>query len=216
MIEFYLIAMSIGGVLTLFGIFLLWVISRDLEKKFLGSTRVSTLILIGGILTSIGFIVGASSEGGVLDTTMAFLVLLGPVIIGYSLMESGVIRPTWELGLQFTLITLSLLMVSRNELNREIVALGSLLSVILLINGLRYLGATPSGPKLLLRIASWGLVVFSWLRYMRRTSEGMMILDLTVYLLATILWVSASVLVLTSIRELPTVIENKPEKKVSQ
>ncbi|WP_297070770.1 hypothetical protein [Thermococcus sp.] len=213
MMEFYLIAMSAGGVLTLLGIFLMWIISRDLEKKFLGSTRVSTLILVGGILTSIGFIVGESGEGGVFDAIMAILVLLGPVIIGYSLMESGVVKPTWELGLQFTLITLSLLMVSRGELNREIITLGSLLSVVLLINGLRYLGVTPGGPKILLRTASWGLVLFSWLRYMKGASMEMLIFDLAVYLLATVLWVSASIFMLVSIRELPIMAEERLNQK---
>jgi hypothetical protein len=213
MTELYLTIMSIGGVLTLFGIFLLWIISRELETKFLESTRISTLILVGGVITALGFTVGGLGKGSAFNTLTVILVLLGPVIIGYSLMESRVIKPTWELGLQSTLITLSLLMVSGNELNHEVVDLGSLLSIILLINGLRYLGVTPRGPKLLLRAAAWGLVLFSWLRYLRGSGEGMMALDLTVYLLATVLWVSASILVLVDIRELPTVTRNERDQK---
>ncbi len=215
MSELYFTIMGVGGVLTLFGIFLLWILSRELEVRFLGRTRISTLILVGGVLTALGFAVDGVNESPALGALTTSRVLLGLVIIGYSLMESRVIKPTWELGLQSTLITLSLLMASGNELSHEVVNLGSLLSIVLLINGLRYLGVTQRGPKLLLRTAAWGLVLFSWLRYLRGNGRGMMLLDLTVYLLTTILWVSASILVLVNIRELPTVTGERRDQKTN-
>lgn len=75
----------------------------------LGGRRISPWILVGGLLTSIGF--GAISMD--FESPMiALLISLGSAFIGYSLAESGMVRAKPEMLIQVFVILLSVFLNS--------------------------------------------------------------------------------------------------------
>lgn len=157
MIDVYQSLMSLCGLLTLTGIFLTWNISRKIESFFLGHRKLSWYILFGGILTSLGFI---ATMFEVHQAIISFAILLGPVLITYSLSESGLVRATWTMLLQVGIIAGSAIFVRNSFYTVE---LASSVAIVLLINAISGYIRTPEMYKRLAEISSWTFVGFIWL-----------------------------------------------------
>ncbi|MCO6042111.1 hypothetical protein [Thermococcus alcaliphilus] len=157
MISVYQTLMSLCGVLTLVGIFLTWNLSRKIENFFLGHRRLSWYILFGGILTSLGFI---ATMFDVHRGIITIAILLGPVLIAYSLSESGLVRATWTMFLQVSIVAGSAIFVRESFYTVE---LASSVAILLLINAISGYVRTPEEYKRLAGISSWAFVVFIWL-----------------------------------------------------
>lgn len=157
MASVYQTLMSICGVLTLTGIFLTWNLSRKIETFFLGHRKLSWYILFGGILTSFGFIATMFEvHKGIITTA----ILLGPVLIAYSLSESGLVRATWTMLLQVSIVAGSAIFVRDSFYTVE---LASSVAILLLINAISGYVRTPEEYKKLAKISSWAFVGFIWL-----------------------------------------------------
>lgn len=157
MVSVYQTLMGLCGVLTLAGIFLTWNLSRKIENFFLGHRRLSWYILFGGILTSLGFI---ATMFEVHRGIVTIAILLGPVLIAYSLSESGLVRATWTMLLQVSIVAGSAIFVRESFYTVE---LASSVAVLLLINAISGYVRTPEEYKKLAGISSWAFVVFIWL-----------------------------------------------------
>ncbi|KUK00096.1 MAG: hypothetical protein PWP49_1329 [Thermococcaceae archaeon] len=157
MISVYQTLMGLCGVLTLAGIFLTWNLSRKIENFFLGHRRLSWYILFGGILTSLGFI---ATMFEVHRGIITIAILLGPVLIAYSLSESGLVRATWTMLLQVSIVAGSAIFVRESFYTVE---LASSVAILLLINAISGYVRTPEEYKKLAGISSWTFVVFIWL-----------------------------------------------------
>ena len=179
MISIYQIFMSTGGALTLVGIFLTWNLSRKIEGFFLGHKKLSWCILLGGILTSLGFIVTMLE---VHEGIISIAILLGSILIAYSLSESELVKPTWTMLLQIVLIVLSTIFVENKEF--YMVELVSSFSLILLINAIVGYVRTPENYKNLAKIASWMFVGFIWLNNLQPTRA----IAPVIYVLSVVTW----------------------------
>ncbi len=152
--SLYTELMSLGGVLTLLGIFLTWSLSRIVEKFRLGGGRLSLLILIGGLLTAVGFTPIAWNDGD----PLFWAVLLGPALIAYALAESGLVRAKQEMLLQSALAFLAVVMMSPTS--RAIAESFSAIAIVILMNALVSYAHSPQRLSALARTASWLFVLF--------------------------------------------------------
>ncbi|USH00311.1 hypothetical protein K1720_02240 [Thermococcus argininiproducens] len=180
MVDQYQIFMSVGGILVLVGIFLTWNLSQQIEKVRLGGRRLSRYILVGGILTSLGFI---ATMFEIHEAIISVAILLGPAMIAYSLSESKLVKATWTMLLQVVLIMASTIFVEKKGF--YVIELGSSVSLILLINAIAGYIRTPENYKTLAKISSWVFVVFIWLNALQSTRT----MAPVVYLLSLVIWI---------------------------
>lgn len=120
----------------------------------LGGRRISPWILVGGLLTSIGF--GAISMD--FESPMiALIISLGPAFIGYSLAESGMVRAKPEMLIQVFVILLSVFPAGDRSLQSlEVI---SSLAVLLLINAVAFYVMTPPSYASKARIIAWAFSI---------------------------------------------------------
>ncbi|NJE00184.1 hypothetical protein E3E26_10425 [Thermococcus sp. LS1] len=198
--------MRIGGAITLFGIALTWLTFRNLERIVMGTRHLSVLLLLGGFLTALGFISGMTVQSGDLIHVISFLVIIGPGIIAYALSTGNLVNPTLRLLLQFGLVLSSLIRVGRHsDITKEIIQIGSLLSVILLMNSLFSLKFIGNDVKTLLKLSSWLIVIFSWMRFGLIDYRGLSrAIIFSVYLTSIVLWVAAAYITYLAVSVIPT------------
>ena len=180
MVEYNLV-MSVIGPVVLFAIFVTWDLTRKVERLRLGTRKVSVLILIGGIITALGFVSYVLD----IDRPPALLfVMLGPVLITYSLSESGLVQPKFEMLVQIALMVGSI-GLSANKMFYTMLMF-SAVSVLLLIDAVAFYRYTPSPQRHFARLASWLLVAFTVVNAVRYGCT----LAFVLYVLSIIIWVS--------------------------
>ena len=180
--DLYFKAMAAGGMLVLLGIFLTWNLARMVEKFRVEKKGLSWLVLLGGLLTALGFIPKlASEESGVI----VWAVVLGPVLISYALSESGLVRANLEMLLQVGVVISSLAFQGGNYI--AVAKLFSAVSIILLINAAAFYMNTPPGMSRTLRAAAWLFSIFILLNAREQGSPYVS----SLYILSQLLWISA-------------------------
>lgn len=184
--------MSLSGVLTLAGVFLTWLIRRKIERVTGQGGRYSVLLLVGGVITALGF-AWAVLTGGEPSGWMLFLILLGPAIIGYALFEFGFPGVSGRLMIQSGLMLLSLFGASHySTVAVDVAYIGPFLAVLLLMNA--QIIVTEGSRRTLIIAASWLIVVFSWTRYLLDDTAGLAKAAIVApYTLATVIWVAVLV-----------------------
>ncbi|ASJ02886.1 hypothetical protein A3L09_06245 [Thermococcus profundus] len=179
MVVLYSFFMGLGGLLTLSAIFLTWNLSQRVELGRLGKRRISWCILLGGLLTAIGFF---GMMENVESNIVAFLVILGPALIAYALSESGLVKATSALLIQsFLLLPLVLL---RKDLIMDVVELGSTLSQLLLINAVVGYVRTPPEYRSLAGLSAWGVLISVWFI----SFDAVKLAGSVIYLISVALW----------------------------
>jgi hypothetical protein len=171
--------MAAGGVMVLAGVILTWNLSRLVEKSRLGKERLSWLILLGGLITAVGFIPPLLSEGAQM---LVWALVIGPVLIGYALSESGLVRASLEMLLQVTLVVLSL--VFRRGGYLVTAQVFSAVSIILLINAAAFYVSSPSRMSRISRASAWLFTAFVILNALKHDTIYIPLL----YLLSQLLW----------------------------
>ena len=184
--------MSLSGFLILSGVFLTWMVRRKIERITGQNGRCSVLLLVGGLITALGF-AWSVFTGGEPSGWMLFLILLGPAIIGYVLSKFGFSGVSGRLMIQSGLMLLSLFGAGHySTVAVDIAYIGPFLAVLLLMNA--QIIVTEGGRRTLILVASWLLVLFSWTRYLLDDVNGLAkALIVAPYALATIIWVAALV-----------------------
>ncbi|WP_048148083.1 hypothetical protein [Palaeococcus ferrophilus] len=180
MSEMYYGLMSLGGILALVGIFLTWGLSRSVETKELGTKRLSNLLLLGGLLTALGFI---TTMVNISEGVITFAILLGPAVIVYSLSESGLVRANLLTLIQVALVVVAAL-VSPGR-NFRIAGIASSISLVLLINVITGYPRAPTHFRRLAWLSSWGLVAFLMMMASPRTGT----IGPVVYVFSMALWI---------------------------
>ncbi|WP_148258594.1 hypothetical protein [Thermococcus sp. AM4] len=179
MLEYNLL-MSIMGPLVLAGIILMWDLTRKVEKLRLGTRRLSFLILIGGILTAVGFITYSRSVD---HTWEAFLVMFGPVLIAYSLSESGLVQPKLEMLAQVA-IMLGSIGISAHKAFYTMLMF-SALSILLMIDAVAFYRYVPQPYGKIARLSAWLFVAFTVVNAISYGSP----LAFAIYFLSIVLWI---------------------------
>ncbi|WP_297418044.1 hypothetical protein [Thermococcus sp.] len=179
--EAYFQIMTFGGVLSLLGIFLTWNLARIVEHRHLRKKGLSWLVLVGGLVTAAGFLPGASSGGDAIE----WAILLGPVLIGYALSESGLVRANIEMLLQTAVVGMALVLGGGSR--TLVVESFSVVSTLLLINALAFYMYIPSWVSRVPRTAAWIFMTFFLLNAIYGGDFYVSLL----YLLSQLLWISA-------------------------
>ncbi len=177
-------AMAFGGLLSLADIILTWNLARIVEKVRIGREKLSWLILLGGLITAIGFIPPVLSEEGQL---IVWALILGPVLIGYVLSESGLVRTTLEMLLQVAVVVFSLVFKGGDYLATA--QIFSAVSVILLMNAVAFYINSPSRVSWISRAAAW---LFAFFILLNAWKHGTIYLS-CLYLFSQLLWLYALV-----------------------
>jgi hypothetical protein len=176
--------MAAGGVMVLVGIILTWNLARVVEKFRVGRRKLSWLILLGGLLTAIGFVPPILSEEGHI---VVWALITGPILISYALSESGLVRASLEMLLQVALVVLSLVFTGGDYL--AIARVFSALSIVLMMNALAFYVHSPSGTSRISRAAAWLFAVFVLLNAWKHGTTYLPLL----YLLSQLIWLYALV-----------------------
>ncbi len=179
MLEYNLL-MSITGPLVLVGITLMWDLTRKVEKLRLGTRGLSLLILIGGILTAIGFVAYACRTT---HSWEAFLVMFGPVLIAYTLSESGLVQPKLEMLVQATVMVASIGISTRKS--HYAIMMFSALSILLMIDAVAFYRYIPQPHGKIARISAWLFVAFTLVNAVNYGS----LIAFAMYFLSIVLWV---------------------------
>ncbi|NJF24180.1 hypothetical protein [Thermococcus sp. Bubb.Bath] len=179
MIDLYSGIMGVGGVMVLAGIILTWNLSRLVEKFRVGKRKLSWLILLGGLLTAVGFIPPIINEEGHM---IVWALIVGPVLIGYALSESGLVRASLEMLLQIVAVVLSLIFTKGDYL--AIAQVFSAVSIILLMNAVAFYVHSPSEISRISRAAAWLFAIFVLLNAWKHGTAYLPLL----YLLSQLLW----------------------------
>ncbi|NJE61145.1 hypothetical protein [Thermococcus sp. 21S7] len=185
----YKIVMSSTGMLIFFGIFLAWMILRKIEKGRGGKKSLyPTVMLLGGLLTSLGFTWGILGSGGMTAAVLS-LILIGPAMIGYALANVGVERITGRLMIQSVLTLLSLFLAGNySTVAVDVAYAGPFLALLLLMNA--HIMIVSGIQKHLIVVSSWLIVLFSWTRYVLDDTYGMIKAIIVLpYVAAVLLWV---------------------------
>ena len=184
--------MSLSGFLILSGIFLTWLVRRKIEGISGQGDRSSVFLLVGGLITALGF-AWAVLTGGEPSGWMLFLILLGPAIIGYALSKFGFSGVSGRLMIQTGLMLLSLFGAGHySTVAVDIAYIGPFLAVLLLMNA--QIIVTDGIRRTLIITASWLIVLFSWTRYLVDDVNGpAKALIVAPYTLATVIWVATLV-----------------------
>ncbi|WP_148882280.1 hypothetical protein [Thermococcus aciditolerans] len=185
----YKIVMSSTGMLIFCGIFLAWMILRKIEKHR-GNARspYPTVMLLGGLLTSLGFAWGVLGSGG-MTTAVLSLILIGPAMIGYALANVGVEGITGRLMIQSVLTLLSLFLAGNySTVAVDVAYAGPFLALLLLMNA--HMMIERGIQRHLLVLSSWLIVLFSWTRYALNDTYGILKATIVLpYVAAVLLWV---------------------------
>ncbi len=179
--DAYSEAMAFGGLLSLAGIILTWNLARIVERRH-GKKGLSWLVLAGGLLTALGFLPG-TSDGG---ETVEWAVVLGPVLIGYALSGSGLVRASLEVLLQVAVVGAALILGGGSRI--LVVESFSAMSILLLINALAFYVHAPSWISGVPRAAAWIFTAFFFLNTLYSGFYTSLL-----YLLSQLLWISALV-----------------------
>ncbi|ASJ07313.1 hypothetical protein A3L08_08255 [Thermococcus pacificus] len=182
--NIYFTTMAAGGMLVLLGIFLTWNLARVVEKFRTGKKRLSWLVLLGGLLTAMGFIPAVAMAD---SSVIVWAVILGPVLISYALSESGLVRANLEMLLQVGVVIASLVLQSGDYI--AIAESFSAVSIILLINAVAFYIHTPPGISRTSKAAAWLFAIFVLLNAWGRGNPYV----LSIYILSMFLWISALV-----------------------
>jgi len=190
--PWYDVIMSVSGVLILAGIVLTWMVRRKIERVTGESKTSSLLLLIGGLLTSLGFSLGVLN-GRNMSQAMLTLILIGPAMIGYALYDMGFKGVSVRLLLQSVALMLSLLGAGHySTVTVDIAYVGPFLAVLLLMNA--QIMVTEGNRRWLLVAASWMIVIFSWTRYWLDDTSGLFkALIVVPYFLSVLMWVAVLV-----------------------
>ena len=180
--DLYFKVMAAGGMLVLLGIFLTWNLARIVEKFRVGKKGLSWLVLLGGLLTALGFIPMLARED---SSVIVWAVILGPVLISYALSESGLVRANLEMLLQVGVVIASLVLQGGNYM--AIAESFSAVSIILLINAVAFYRHTPSRISWTSRAAAWLFALFILLN---AWEQGNLYVS-SMYLLSQLLWIFA-------------------------
>ncbi|WP_148236341.1 hypothetical protein [Thermococcus sp. 4557] len=181
--------MSVTGVLIFFGIFLAWAILRKIDRHREGAgSPYPTVMLLGGLLTSIGFTWGLLGSGG-MTTAVLSLILIGPAMIGYALANVGVEKITGRLMIQSVLTLLSLFLAgSYSMVAVDVAYAGPFLALLLLMNA--HMMIEKGIQRHLIVVSSWLIVLFSWTRYALNDTHGLLKAAIVLpYVAAVLLWV---------------------------
>ncbi len=178
MVE-YNALMLVTGPVILAGIVFMWDIARKAEKLRLGTRRISTLILIGGILTAAGFLLGPHREHYL---TEAVLVMLGPTLIAYGLSESGMVQPKLEMLVQAAVMLVSIGMSTTKT--HDVMLIFSSLSVLIMMDAVAFYRHTPRPQRNIARISAWLFVLFTVLNKKTHGSS----VALGFYVVSILLW----------------------------
>ncbi len=179
--EAYSQVMAFGGVLSLLGILLTWNLARIVERRHLRRKGLSWLVLAGGLLTALGFLPGIPSGG----SAVGWAIVLGPVLIGYALSESGLVRANMEVLLQVAVVGAALVLDGGNR--TVVMESFSVVSILLLINALAFYVHIPSWISGVSRAAAWIFTAFFLLNVLNWGDFYVSLL----YLLSQLLWLSA-------------------------
>jgi hypothetical protein len=182
--DLYSGIMAAGGAMVLAGIILTWNLSRLVERFRVGKEKLSWLILLGGLLTAIGFMPPILSEEG---HTVVWALIVGPVLIGYALSESGLVRASLEMLLQVTVVVLSLVFTKGDYL--AIAQVFSAVSIILMMNAVAFYVHSPSRISRISRVAAWLFTFFVLLNAWKHGTPYLAAL----YLLSQLPWLYALV-----------------------
>jgi len=184
----YDLIMSISGALILVGIVLTWMVRRKIERVTGESQTSSVLLLIGGLLTSLGFSLSVLN-GQSMSQTMLTMILVGPAMIGYALYDMGFQGVSVRLLLQSAVLLLSLLGAGHySTVAVDIAYVGPFLAVLLLMNA--QIIVTEGNRRRLLVVASWMMVLFSWTRYLLDDTSGVLkALIVAPYSISVVVWV---------------------------
>ncbi|WP_297509794.1 hypothetical protein [Thermococcus sp.] len=147
--------MSIAGAMTFLGILLTWSLARAVERVRLNRRGLSWLLLLGGLLTALGFISVASNKG---NGPVFWAVLLGPAFIAYALAESNLVKASPEMFLQSAMAFIAVVM--RNSSSQGIAESFSAVSAVILMNAIPSYAYSPRKFADLVRVASWLFVLF--------------------------------------------------------
>ncbi|WP_156961736.1 hypothetical protein [Thermococcus guaymasensis] len=154
--DSYTLVMSANGLLVLVGIFLTWHLTRLVERYRLGKEKLSWLLLLGGLVTALGFI---GDLAGLYVNDARVLVILGSALIVYALSMSGLVGAKLEMLFQIGLIVLSA-GVSGNP-KAHIVLVFSDISLLLLMNAVAFYSNSPVKSASMARLSAWLLVAFT-------------------------------------------------------
>lgn len=145
--------MAVNGSLVLVGIFLTWHLTRLVERYRLGKEKLSWLILLGGLMTSLGFV------GGLAGLDLRILVILGPALIVYALSMSGLVGAKLEMLFQTGLVVLSAGI--SDDPKTYIVLMFSDISLLLLMDAVAFYSNSPIKAATMARLFAWLLVAFT-------------------------------------------------------
>ncbi|NJE76182.1 MULTISPECIES: hypothetical protein [Thermococcus] len=167
-------------------------VRRKIERVTGESKTSSLLLLIGGLLTSLGFSLGVLN-GRNMSQAMLTLILIGPAMIGYALYDMGFKGVSVRLLLQSVALMLSLLGAGHySTVTVDIAYVGPFLAVLLLMNA--QIMVTEGNRRRLLVAASWMIVIFSWTRYWLDDTSGLVkALIVAPYFLSVLMWVAVLV-----------------------
>ena len=178
----YILVMSTDGLLVLFGIFLIWHLTRVVERNRLGREELSWLILAGGLMTAFGFI------GYTAGFNLWLLVIPGPAIIAYALSTSGLVKAKLEMLLQICLMVVSVL-ISEDSKTYTIMMFSDV-SLLLLMDVLAFYSNPPKKPASMARLSAWLLVAFTVINAVHYRSLPAILL----YTASVSLWITSLLL----------------------
>ncbi|NJE04740.1 hypothetical protein E3E36_00945 [Thermococcus sp. M36] len=177
----YHIIMGAGGTLVLVGIFLTWYLSMSIERFRLGTNRISWFLLLGGLLTGLGFVELIAGMG---TATIAVLVILGPALVVYALSESGLVRAKPEMLVQVAVIVFSLTLSGTRTM--YIIESFSAIAVVVLMDAAAFYVHTPSPYSKTARLSAWLFTLFVPANIVAPGNP----LAMALYITSTALWVS--------------------------
>ena len=157
-----------------------WSLSKNIEKFRLGTQRISKFILLGGLLTALGFIelmIGINTE------VMALFVIIGPALIVYALSESGLVRAKPEMLLQVAIIVGSLILSGDKLL--YLIESFSAIALVLLMDAAAFYVYTPQPHSTGARLSAWMFTLFIPLN---RLTPGNPV-AMPLYIASLVLWV---------------------------
>ncbi|WP_457742523.1 hypothetical protein [Thermococcus sp.] len=196
--SWYNLIMSLSGILILAGIVLTWLIRKKIERISGEENLGSLLLLIGGVLTSIGFLEGVA-VGENLTGVKLVLILIGPALVGYGLFSIGFAGTSSRLIIQSAILLSSLLGAGHySTVPIDIAYVGPFLAVLMLINA--QILMTKDVQRTILIVSSWLLTIFSWTRYWLDNTSGIAkALIVIPYFASIIIWIGVMVSLYISI-----------------